>query len=138
MADSESLPAQESLDKPFRHPVQEGGFNRGFELAALTGQQQGIATERHPLEHPQTRVTIGQMIVQLFITVGNFSLANFFGILYATAIAIFKIIWEWVISKENIEERDEMKRKAKEIKDVHLKEIGHHKGNLEEKVRHSI
>ena len=135
MADSVSVPIEDSFEKP--NPLQETGDQRDYAVT-LRQQQQGRVTEpteENALEDPAMWAKFVQLMFKLIHTVGNFSLANFFAILYAAAIAIPKILSEWEMAKEQMRQRDQMKMKDKEKEvTVQLDKIGQQKKDLEEKV----
>lgn len=133
MADSKSLPVEESLEKPFPHPVQEIGDQRDFPVNVREQPQERAIEENTQFEDPPMYSKLIQLMIKVIQTVGNLSLANIFAILFAAAIGIHKILSEWEIPEENIRERDEMKKTEDDIK-KNLKEIEHDKCYLEKKV----
>lgn len=126
--DAESLPVEETLDKPFPFPLQE----RGNQLWPASSQQ---LQQRVP-EHPPKWVVYAlfglDKVIQL---IGNVSIATLFTYLCAAAMEFLKI---FSIQKDKTRERDEMKTKVEEIKCIKLKEIEHDKWKLEEQVFFSV
>ena len=135
MADSESVLIEDSFKKP--NPLQETGEQRDYAVT-FRQQQQGRVTEPtegNALEDLSMREMFVQLMIKLIQKVWNFSLGNFFGILYAAAIGVPKILLEWEMAKEHVKERDqmEMKDKEKEVT-LQLDNIRQQKKDLEEKV----
>ena len=115
--DSNSLPIEESLDKPFPYPLQERG------------------DQRRQLEDPPGWTDLARLFTAKMRRIGNVSIATLVTYLLTVAMEILKI---FTIQKDKTRERNEMKTKVEEIIHTSLKEIEHHKLKLEEQVIFSV
>ena len=115
--DSNSLPIEESLDKPFPYPLQERG------------------DQSRMLEDPPGWTDLARLFTAKMRRIGNVSIATLVTYLLAVAMEILKI---FTIQKDKTRERNEMKTKVEEIIHTKLKEIEHHKWKLEEQVFFSV
>ena len=133
LKDSKSLPAEETLDKPFPFPLQE----RGNQIWPVSSQQLPGRVSEDPSKWVVYAHFVLDKVIQLL---GNVSIATVFKYLFAAAMGILKIV---SIQNDKSREGDEMKTKVQEIKCIKLKciklrEMEHDKWKLEEQVFFSV